>query len=367
MKASPECPSGTLYESDSSRRSADQGANRGAAVTADDEVTLPVADPLPAFPGGEAKPSTRTAWLAYEICQLMLGTRGPPTRTTSTGGPEGGSGSWNKTKPNPSWPPRDRLGLACEGPSPAEGDRAVGIALPVLAVVVGLLIGMVGVGGVLLPPGLAALGDLTANEATATSTWAFVFTGVVGTVAYAWRGVVPWGMLARLTVGVVPAAFLGALVNATLPAPVVLLGLAALTLFVGVQQLRRRAVRETRDGLGTAALVAVGAFVGFGSALTGTGGPVLLVPVLLTLRVAPLRAVAVSQAVQLPVVVAGSVGYLQTGLVDIRLGTALGCLAALGVVAGAVVATRIPVEGLGRIVALACITAGVFLVVRAAV
>ena len=243
----------------------------------------------------------------------------------------------------------------------------MGLALPVLAVVVGVLIGMVGVGGVLLPPGLVALGGLTANEATATSTWAFVFTGVVGTVAYAWRGVVPWGMLARLAIGVVPAAFLGALVNARLPGSVVLLGLAGLTLFVGVQQLRLRAVRETRVQLGTAALVAVGAFVGFGSALTGTGGPVLLVPVLLTLGVAPLRAVAAGQAVQLPVVVAGSVGYLQTGLVDIRLGTTLGCLAALGVVAGAVGATRIPAEGLRRIVALACIAAGVFLVVRAVV
>lgn len=59
-----------------------------------------------------------------------------------------------------------------------------------------------------------------------------------------------------------------------------------------------------------------------------TGGPVLLVPVLLTLRVAPLRTVSVSQTVKLPVVVAGSFGYLQTGLVNIRLGTALGCLAA---------------------------------------
>lgn len=242
----------------------------------------------------------------------------------------------------------------------------MGVVLSALAVVVGVLIGMVGVGGVLLPPGLVALGDLTVNEATATSTWAFVFTGVVGTVAYAWRGVVPWDMLARLTVGVVPAAFVGALVNATLPGSVVLLGLAGLTLFVGVQQLRPRAVRETRDELGTAALVAVGAFVGFGSALTGTGGPVLLVPVLLTLGVAPLRAVAVSQAVQLPVVVAGSVGYLQTGLIDVRLGTVLGGLAALGVVAGAVVATRIPAEGLRRIVAVACLAAGVFLVVRAA-
>src|SRR4051812_46101983 len=174
--------------------------------------------------------------------------------------------------------------LACEGPSPAEGGRSVGLALPVLAVVVGVLIGMVGVGGVLLPPGLVALGDLTANEATATSTWAFVFTGVVGTVAYAWRGVVPWGMLARLTVGVVPAAFLGALVNATLPASVVLLGLAALTLFVGVQQLRPGAVRETRDGLGTAALVAVGALGGVGSAPTRAGGAGLLGAGLLALR-----------------------------------------------------------------------------------
>jgi uncharacterized membrane protein YfcA len=174
-------------------------------------------------------------------------------------------------------------------------------------------------------------------------------------------------MFARLAVGVVPAAFLGALVNAALPSSVVLLGLGALTLFVGVQQLRPRTARATRDELGMPALVAVGAFVGFGSALTGTGGPVLLLPVLLTLGTAPLRAVAVSQAVQLPGVVAGTVGYLQTGLIDLLLGTTLGCLAALGVVAGAVVATRTNAEGLRRIVAMACLAAGVFLVVRAIV
>lgn len=243
----------------------------------------------------------------------------------------------------------------------------MGLALPVLALVVGVLIGMVGVGGVLLPPGLVAFGGLTANEATATSTWAFVFTGVVGTVAYAWRGVVPWGMLLRLSVGVVPAAFVGALVNATLPASVVLLGLAALTIFVGVHQLRPGSARAVAAEPGTAALVAIGAFVGFGSALTGTGGPVLLVPILLTIGVAPLRAVAVSQAVQLPVVVSGSIGYFQTGLVDVRLGTLLGILAALGTLVGAVVATRIHAEGLRKIVAVACIAAGLFLIVRAVV
>ena len=243
------------------------------------------------------------------------------------------------------------------------------MALPLLglAVLVGVLVGMVGVGGVLLPPGLVALSDLTANEATATSTWAFLFTGVIGTIAYARRGVVPWDMVARLAVGVVPAAFAGALLNARLPASAVMLGLAALTLFVGVHQLRSRPETGRRAEPGTAALVGIGAVVGVGSALTGTGGPVLLVPILLVRGVGPLKAVAASQVVQLPVVVSGSVGYLQTGLVDVRLGTVLGGMAAAGVAVGAVVATRVHPSGLRRIVALACIAAGVFLVVRSAV
>lgn len=240
----------------------------------------------------------------------------------------------------------------------------MGFALPALAAVVGVLIGMVGVGGVLLPPGLVAAGGLDPHEATATSTWVFIFTGIVGTLAYAWRGAVPWGMLARLAVGVVPAAFLGARANAVLPGGMVLLAMAALTLFVGVHQLWPRPERRVDRELGTAALVGIGVLVGFGSALTGTGGPVLLVPVLLALGVAPVLSVAVSQAVQLPVVLSGSVGYLQAGLVDVRLGTALGLVAAAGTVAGAVVATRLRAEGLRRVVASACIVAGVFLLVR---
>ena len=236
--------------------------------------------------------------------------------------------------------------------------------LALLALVVGVLIGMVGIGGVLLPPGLVAFGGMTANEATATSTWSFIFTGVVGTAAYAFRGVVPWRMLGRLALGVVPAAILGALVNATLPGTAVLLLLASLTLLVGIYQLMPHARRITFHEPKASALVAVGAVVGFGSALTGTGGPVLLVPILLALGVAPLRAVAVSQAVQLPVVLSGSVGYLQTGLTDLQVGSAVGAIAAFGTIIGAFAATRIPADRLRVIVAWACIVAGTSLVAR---
>lgn len=240
----------------------------------------------------------------------------------------------------------------------------MGPALLALAAVVGVLIGLVGVGGVLLAPGLVAVAGVDPHVATATSTWAFLFTGVVGTVAYASRGIVPWAMLGRVVVGGVPAGFLGASANAVLPASLILLALAALTLFVGIHQLWPRAERRTDREFGTAALVAIGAAVGFGSALTGTGGPVLLMPVLLALGGEPVRAVAVSQAVQLPVVISGSAGYLQAGLTDVGLGTVLGFVAAAGTLAGAFSASRLHAARLRVIVAVACLVVGIFLVLR---
>lgn len=238
------------------------------------------------------------------------------------------------------------------------------VGLVALVLVVGALVGMVGVGGVLLPPGLIALGGLSAHEATATSTWVFLFTGTVGTVAYARQGRVPWLMLLRLSAGVVPSAFAGAVLGATLPADIVMLALASLTLFVGVHQLLPRRDVPQPITLGATSLVMIGAVVGLGSAVTGTGGPVILVPVLLMLRVAPLLAVALSQAVQLPVVISGSVGYLQTGLVDVRLGTVLGLVCAVGTVGGALAARRVAAQALRQVVAGACLVAGALLLVR---
>lgn len=240
------------------------------------------------------------------------------------------------------------------------------VSLLVIAVAVGLLIGSVGVGGVLLAPALVALGVMSAHQATATSTWAFLFTGVVGTVAYARARTIAWGTLARLVLGVVPGAFLGARVNALLSGALVLGLLGLLTLLVGAYQLVPRSASGREVTLRTPVWVVIGAVVGFGSALTGTGGPVLLVPLLLALDVAPLAAVALSQAVQLPVVAAASLGYAQAGLTDVRLGSVLGVLAAAGTLVGALCAPRLNADRLRQLVAVACVGVGLFLLVRAA-
>lgn len=234
------------------------------------------------------------------------------------------------------------------------------IALLGIAVVVGALIGCVGVGGVLLAPALVAVGGLDAHAATATSTWVFLCTGAIGTWRYSRGGDVPWRLVGWLAVGVVPAAVLGVWVNQLLPADAVLLAVAAVAIVAGVQALRSGRSRAARP-LGRRPAVLTGALVGFGSALTGTGGPVLLIPALLVLGSSPLVAVAAGQVIQLPVVGVASVGYLATGAVLIGIGTVLGIAAGAGVLIGAAVAKRVGAEVLRRIVGIACCAAGLLI------
>jgi uncharacterized membrane protein YfcA len=239
------------------------------------------------------------------------------------------------------------------------------LGLALLAVAVGALIGSVGVGGVLLVPALVLTGVLGAHAATATSSWAFLFTGVVGTYRYGRHGNIPWPLVGRLSAGAIPAALVGVWVNQLLSGELVVLVLAAVTLFAGIYTLRPSA-RGHRERLGDVLAVCTGAVVGFGSALTGTGGPVLLVPALLALGVSPLLAVAASQVIQLPIVGMASAGYLVAGDVHIGLGTALGVAAAVGVLAGEAVARRASPARLRVAVALACIAAGLSLFAGAA-
>ena len=239
----------------------------------------------------------------------------------------------------------------------------------VSALLVGLLIGCVGIGGVLLPPALVYVGGLEFHLAAATSAWAFLFCGVAGTLSYSKRRSFDWRMAAWLSAGVVPTAVAGAWANVALPEGVLMALLALLMVATGAEALLRSPVveqEEARRRFGAPTLLAVGAFVGFGSALTGTGGAVLLVPVLLLLR-APVRAsVGAAQAVALPVVVFSTAGYVLYGSVDFVLGTMVGLVAAVGVVVGARIAHAAPAAALRRVVATALLCAGLLIAAQTA-
>ena len=237
----------------------------------------------------------------------------------------------------------------------------------VAALLVGLLIGCVGIGGVLLTPSLVYLGGLGFHLAAATSMWAFLFAGAAGTSIYAKHGSIDWRMAAWLGAGVVPAALAGAGANVALPEGALMALLALLMVATGADALLRgEGGEQEARRFGVAALLAVGALVGFGSALTGTGGAVLLVPVLLLLRAPVLASVGAAQAVSLPVAAFSTAGYVLYGSVDFVLGTALGLIAAVGVVVGARIAHAAPAAALRRVVATALLCAGLLIAAHTA-
>src|SRR5215207_3402959 len=114
----------------------------------------------------------------------------------------------------------------------------------VAALVVGLLIGCVGIGGVLMTPSLVYVGGLGFHLAAATSMWAFLFAGAGGTSIYARHGSIDWRLAAWLGAGVVPAAFAGAGANVALPEGVLMTLLAGLMVVTGADALMRGSVVE---------------------------------------------------------------------------------------------------------------------------
>jgi uncharacterized membrane protein YfcA len=222
--------------------------------------------------------------------------------------------------------------------------------------ITGTMIGMVGVGGVLLAPFLFYVLGIDLHAATAMSSWSFLFTGIVGTITYWRRGSISWRLVKWLSLGIIPGALLGAAANSALSSDWLALVLAILILASGANTLLSRpSVEREAAAFSRGVLIALGLLTGFGSALTGTGGPVLLVPVLMFLKMPALLAIAASQVAQLPVATFASLGNALFGEVDFVLGTILGLIQSLGVIVGARIAHTVKPAQLRRFLALALI------------
>ena len=111
-------------------------------------------------------------------------------------------------------------------------------------------------------------------------------------------------------------------------------------------------------------LAGIGAAVGIGSALTGTGGPVLLVPLLMWLGVPVLTAVGLSQAVQVPIALMASLGNFWTGSLELPLTALLSIGVTFGSAVGARIAHAVPAHFLTRLVAVALVLVGAIVAVQ---
>lgn len=239
-----------------------------------------------------------------------------------------------------------------------------------IALVVGLFIGAVGVGGILLIPALHALTPLSLQASMGTALFTFVFTGIVGTAMFQRRGSIDWRMTLPMCAGGLVFGAVGAWANSRLDAKPLELVLASLIVLAGAYTLfggrgRQQAAFAGRPRQQRALLVLIGALTGFGSGLTGVGGPAVSVPIMVLLGFPTLGAIGASQVIQILAALSGSAGYLARDLVDLHLAAGLVLFEIAGVWLGVQLAHRVDARHLRSFVGVLCIVVGSALLLRA--
>jgi uncharacterized protein len=232
------------------------------------------------------------------------------------------------------------------------------VALVAAGLPIGFLIGIVGIGGVLLVPLLAHLFGRDIHEAVPLALASFVLGGAVAAVnarrSETFLRFADWCLLGAL----VPGALIGSLVTPFIPAAALSLVISAFIVLAGVSSLGGKTEPTVRKGLGPAGFIGIGLGAGSLSAISGTGGPLVLVPMLLAVGLEVRRVLAISQIAQLPVAATATLANGLSGTLDFAAAGLLGVSVVIGMLAGLAVARRLDAAMLRRCVAWCLVLTG---------
>ena len=236
--------------------------------------------------------------------------------------------------------------------------------LAAFAVAVGIAIGATGIGGVVLAPYLISVAGFPVIVAIATSIAAFIVVGLAGTVIYTRQGAMDWRMAGWLSLGAAPGAWAGSVAVAAIRPEIVATGIAVLMVVTGLNSFRKSAPLFRGWQPGAAAFTLIGLIVGVVSGLSGTGGPVTMVPLLVAIGQPALAIVAVSQIIQIPISGSAIVAHLSEGRIIWPVTIILAIAMAVGLRLGAALITGRDPSVLRLILAGSLVVAGSFLLVR---
>ncbi|MDE0308529.1 MAG: sulfite exporter TauE/SafE family protein [Acidiferrobacterales bacterium] len=232
---------------------------------------------------------------------------------------------------------------------------------------VGVLIGICGVGGILIIPFLVYVAGIDIHTVIPACMAGFAFAAIFAVYAYARRGSIRWDKAIYLIAGAAPGSYLGAITLQVISSVVLEIIVAALVIVSGIRALGRDASKSAGSGIEKTAgsvLVLVGFLVGYGSSISGTGGPLLLVPTLLLLDFPVLAAVGLSMAIQIPISPFATLGHVIHGSVNWPLAIPIGIGVSAGITLGAVIAHRITPLTMERTVATVMLISGGLIVIK---
>lgn len=215
----------------------------------------------------------------------------------------------------------------------------------VLAVLVGVCLGLLGGGGsILMVPLLTAVAGMDAKQAIATSLLVVGVTSAIAAITHAMAGRVRWKVAAVFGGAAMAGAFGGGLLARFIPGTVLLIAFALVMLAAGVAMLRGRpgAGSPGRQRISWPTIVVIGLSVGVVSGLVGAGGGFLLVPALTLLADLPMpAAVGTSLVVIAMQSTAGFLGHVASDHVDWAVAGAITGAAVIGSLIGGRLSARI--------------------------
>ena len=232
--------------------------------------------------------------------------------------------------------------------------------------IAGLLIGAAGIGGVILVPLLVYFAGIDIHTSIAASVAAFFVSGLVGTVTYSKRGVILWPDFVAISSGAIPGALLATHVLPKIESYFLTFFIALVLMISAVKQFtdtkRSNPSRPTQN-IPKYQLALVGLVTGFLSVLSGTGGPLVLLPLLNLLSTPLLTAIGLSQVIQLPIATFASIGNAVNSLIDWQLVMVLSFGIAFGSFIGAKGSEHLPIAYIKILVSILLLLSGFYMVI----
>lgn len=176
--------------------------------------------------------------------------------------------------------------------------------------IVGGLVGLSGIAGFLLPIFYVSVSHLGTTEALALSFAAFIVSGTLGSLSYFKQHLLKLKPAIILSIGSFCASWLGAQANLLIPEHLMNQILYLVVLFSGLSiLLRRNRQRASTPKTQPWLLISIGFVTGFICAITGAGGPVVVLPILIMLGIDVHQAVAIALFNSIFIGIPAATGY----------------------------------------------------------
>lgn len=186
----------------------------------------------------------------------------------------------------------------------------------------GLMAGLLGVGGgLVIVPALAMLfarhgfiADSVMHYAVGTSLATIIPTSISSLLAHQRRASVYWAVVRSMVPGILLGALASAWLAKQMSSAEMALVFAVFVLLVAAKLLLGAKPSPHRQLPGAIGLGVAGSLIGLVSALLGIGGGTLTVPFLLWNQVDIRLAVGTAATIGLPIAIAGTIGFVVSGL-----------------------------------------------------